>query len=95
MDMQAFLIRHLSYPLWMMRDGDKDVLKYQDYFRYIDRLTPGDLEKSQQGKLRKILSHAYEHTKYYHRLFDQVGFSPSRMQEKEEIRKILKDNVRQ
>ena len=34
------------------------------------------LQAYQFEELKKILTHAYEHTKYYHRIFNEAGFNP-------------------
>lgn len=72
----------------MIREGNRKVLRYLDCFRYIDQLTPSDLERRQREKLKHMLKHAYDNTDYYRQLFDQVAFSPSRMKEQKEIEKI-------
>ena len=97
MDILAPLIRHIFYPLWMIREGDKGILKYLKYFEFIDNLNQSDLEKRQEKKLKDLLIHAYENTSYYKRQFDESGFNPHDMRNKEEILKIpilTKDIVR-
>jgi phenylacetate-CoA ligase len=97
MDILAPFIRHISYPLWMIREGEKGILKYLKYFEYIDDLNRSDLEKRQETGLKDILIHAYENTTYYRRQFDESDFNPYDMRSKEEIMKIpilTKDIVR-
>ena len=51
-------------------------------------LNEQELGKIQFHKLKAVLIHAYEHTGYYHNLFDQVKFNPYQFEEVEELRKI-------
>lgn len=57
------------------------------------------LEKYQLAELKKVLVHAYENTKYYHRVFEEVGFNPynfSKFSDMEVVpfldKKIIREN---
>lgn len=41
----------------------------------MDSMTCADIEKAQFGKLKITLIHAYEHTEYYKKIFDEIGFN--------------------
>ena len=88
MDRLSPLIRNVFYPLWMIKDGDRDILRYLDYFDFIDNLTRAELERRQSKKLKHILIHAYENTTYYRTLFDELTFHPHDMVMSHEIRQI-------
>jgi phenylacetate-CoA ligase len=47
-----------------------------------------ELEEIQQGKLRRIIKHAYENVKYYRKLFDSAGVKPEDIQRVEDLSKI-------
>jgi len=47
-----------------------------------------EIEAFQLGELRKILRHAYDHTIYYHRLFDECGIDINRINKLSDIEKI-------
>jgi len=64
----------LLYYLWKIRKSQ--------------RLTPSELEKLQNRKLRAIIKHAYENVLYYHRLFNSVNLSPEDIRTKEDLPKI-------
>ena len=51
-------------------------------------LSPAEIEAIQMDKLRKTLIHAYEHTVYYKRLFDQAGFDPHSFRSADEMKGI-------
>jgi len=88
MDLLSPLIRNVFYPLWMIKDGDRDILRYLYYFDFIDKLTRAELERRQSKKLKRILIHAYENTRYYRTLFNELGFHPYDMVMSQEIRRI-------
>ncbi len=64
----------LFYYFWKIRNNQ--------------RLTPSELEKLQNRKLRAIIKHAYENVPYYHRLFNSVNLSPEDIRTKEDLVKI-------
>ncbi len=73
-DPTAWFVRKLTYPLWLLRDGEFGIYKYLRDFQRLDHLSPDQLRESQAGGLKKILSHAYENTDYYREIFDSCGF---------------------
>ena len=88
MDILAPLIRNVFYPMWMIKDGDYGILRYLNYFDFIDRLTRSELEERQSNKLNDILKHAYKNTRYYKEIFDESGFNPHNIKDRDELRKI-------
>lgn len=64
---------------------------YKDSMRQLDEYDKSTEEERAETafvKLKETLIYAYEHTAYYKRLFDQVGFYPYAMNSSEEIKKI-------
>lgn len=64
---------------------------FQGQMRELDRLdsmTCEAIEKEQFVRLKDTLLHAYEHTPYYKRLFDGVGFNPYDFCDVSELAKI-------
>lgn len=64
---------------------------FQEQMRELDRLdsmTCEAIEKEQFVQLKDTLLHAYEHTPYYKRLFDDVGFNPYDFCDISELAKI-------
>ena len=72
----SFLVRNITYPAWMVLQGDGGSLKYLNGFGKADRMTPEELERENLQRLKGMLVHAYENTVYYKNLFDERGFSP-------------------
>lgn len=56
--------------------------------RKMDAQTYAEIEKSQFKKLKETLVHAYEHTKYYRFLFDNIGFDVNKFHNVNEISRI-------
>ena len=53
-----------------------------------DLYTDSQLKEYQMEKLRDILIHAYEHTIYYKKVFDKIGFDPKEFNDINEFKKI-------
>lgn len=53
-----------------------------------DALPAAAIEARQLEKLRAVLIHAYEHTPYYKKLFDEVGFDTYAFREAGELKRI-------
>lgn len=54
----------------------------------MDSTSAYEIEKKQFEKLKDVFIHAYEHTEYYKKLFDNVGFDVYSFANVEEIKKI-------
>ena len=96
-DFLAPLIRNVLYPMWVIKDGNRGLLKYLDYFDFIDKLSRQQLEERQRRRLKTILIHAYEGTKYYREVFKKSALSPYQIEDSHEITKLpllTKDIVR-
>lgn len=74
--MMSFIVRNITYPAWMVLQGNGGSLRYLKGFRHIDRATPEEIEREKLERLKGMLVHAYENTVYYKELFDTRGFSP-------------------
>ena len=59
-----------------------------ELLRQLDGMTPAEREEYQAGQLRETLIHAYEHTKYYHDLFDECGLNPYSFEDAGELTKL-------
>lgn len=54
----------------------------------MDSMTYADIEKAQFGKLKITLIHAYEHTEYYKKIFDEIGFNVYGFNNPEQLKMI-------
>ena len=64
------------------------LLYYLWKIRKAQRLSPSELEKLQNRKLRAIVKHAYENVPYYHELFNSAKLKPEDIRVKEDLVKI-------
>jgi len=81
----------------MIKDGDRRILSYLRYFDFLDNMDRNQLLTRQLERLRSILIHAYENTEYYKSLFDEIGFTPAKLQDVDDLRRIpllTKDVIR-
>lgn len=53
-----------------------------------DKWTIEQLEANQFEKLKKLLQFAYDYSDYYHKVFDEVGFTPSSMTSINDIKSL-------
>lgn len=67
---------------------NKVFLEQYSKLEKLDGLSIDEQEKVQQQLLRDTLIHAYEHTKYYHELFDKSEFDPYGFHNVIEIKRI-------
>lgn len=68
--------------------GNKVYLEQYSKLEKLDDMSIDEQEKEQQQLLRDTLIHAYEHTKYYHELFDKIEFDPYGFHNIIEIKRI-------
>lgn len=74
--------------------------KYHSFYRKYSELQYLSYEQRleyQLQELQGIVSYAYDHTRYYHNLFDEYGINPKQIQDFSDIKKIpilTKDMVR-
>ncbi len=64
------------------------LLYYLWKIKKAQRLSPSELEKLQNKKLRTIVKHAYENVPYYHELFNSAKLKPEDIKTKEDLVKI-------
>lgn len=62
-------------------------MTYDELLKY-DNMTEETRLYKQKEKLQKMLIYAYEHTKYYKEIFDEVKFDPYHYKDQEEIERI-------
>lgn len=104
MTLTSAIVKNITYPIWMLRDGKIGIYSYIKRYRNYDQSSAEQLHADQLESLKKIIKYSYENTKYYKIIFDKIGFSPSDLKSiddmvqlpvitKEEIRENLEDMV--
>ena len=85
--LQNFLISCYGQQLWRKRYGqslEEILLK----IRNIQELSTDELESLKLGRLKSILQYSYTEIDYYKNLFDEIGFSPSKITSFDDLGKI-------
>jgi phenylacetate-CoA ligase len=73
--MYAAFVKHVSLPFYEWRRGT-DLLKLMRDFERSQWLPPEKLQAMQWDKLKKLLSHAYQHVPLYREKFKAIGAVP-------------------
>lgn len=76
----------------------REFWRLYDFYDKIQHLSYEKRREFQMQELRRVVTHAYEHTRYYRRLFDEYGIRPSQIQDFSDVKKIpilTKDIVRE
>ena len=97
--LEDLFVKHVTFPLWAIRDGDGSVLKYLGEVRQYGALNRPVLIQRQEEGIRQLLRHAYENTGYYKRVFDDQGFDPEDFSSRKDIsvlpaltKELIRDN---
>ena len=77
MRLYSLFVKYVLYPAWMIKDGNYGQLKYIKKYQNLNNLPSNKILQSQHNKLQEVLSHAYDNTGYYRKLFDQYNLNPS------------------
>ena len=93
-------VKYISCPLIFKRDGLKNFNNNLNQLEKSQYWSRDKLSDFQFKALKKLLSHAFENTKFYREIFEEAGFNPSTMKDPTEIKKIptlskkdIRDNV--
>jgi phenylacetate-CoA ligase len=71
---------------------------YYEQMKKTQWLSPSDIRKLQEQRLRKLVRHAYAHVAYYREAFKKAGLKPKDIRTIEDLQKLpllSKDDVRQ
>lgn len=87
----------LTFPLhvWTIKRSTKKLISQLERTQW---LTPNQIRKLQEKRLRRIIWHAYNHVEYYREMFDSLGLEPDDIKTIEDLQKLPyleKDNVRE
>ena len=85
--LKEFALLHCLFPI-----GDKVmgtcVMKWYKRISQMNQWSRQEIREWQNEELRKFVNHAYKHTVYYRKLFDNLGLTPDDIQCKEDLVKI-------
>jgi len=87
LDLYRPINKYLIYPLYYWKNSDTRLkrlaaLEKSQYF------SKNELESLQQERLQKIVSYAYEHTRYYRRIMRERDLTPADIQTLQDVQKL-------
>jgi phenylacetate-CoA ligase len=97
MDLYKPVLKHLIMPLWAKWERSP----YLKHLKYLDKsqyFPPNKIKEIQWEKIKKLLVHAHENSKYYKELFAENNILPEKINSYEDYKNIpvlTKDDVRQ
>ena len=60
-----------------------NIIKYYQQIKNMSNWSKGTINEWQNTRLQKLISHAYNNTKYYKNLFDKIGMNPKSVRKKD------------
>lgn len=87
MDLYALLVKHIIYPLWMLKDGSA-CLKYLKEYEKTQWWSKERINELQWEKLQKMLKHAYLNCPFYKDRFDSIGLRPENIKNPQDFLNI-------
>lgn len=91
-------VKHISYPLIARYNGFEGLYRELTELEVSQYDSADKIHECQLIKLRLLLQHAYNTTRYYRRLFDQCGFNPDQFRHADQLEVIpvlTKDTIRE
>jgi phenylacetate-CoA ligase len=76
MDLYAELIRHVTHPALMLKEGKLRVFKYLKEFEASQYLELNEIRTRQWNNLKKLIDHAYKSSSFYKTRLEQAGLTP-------------------
>lgn len=98
MSLTSAIVKNITYPIWMLKDGKIGIYNYIRRYRNLDQSSPEQLQTRQFKNIKKIIKHAYENTRYYKRAFDKICFLPTDLNNPDNMRQlpvITKEEIRE
>lgn len=88
MSLSAGLVRNITFPLWLYRQGRGKILKYRKDFEETQLLSESEIASLQWEKLKKIILHAYQNSEFHHQRFARLGLKPEDLKSPEDFRAL-------
>ncbi|HEU0030288.1 MAG TPA: hypothetical protein VFQ53_06645 [Kofleriaceae bacterium] len=86
-DPYGVALRSVLYPAWERLRG-RPTFDLLAMLRQSERASLDELTAVRTGYLRRLVRHAYQHTKHYRQAFDTIGLHPDDIRRFEDITKI-------
>ena len=86
MSIHPFLVRKFFHPLQLWNSGHWAQMHYEHEFARTQFLTTEEIRELQWVRLRRLLFHAYDHSPFYRRRFDEAGILPTDLRSLHDLR---------
>ena len=73
MPLYNHMVKYITYPMWMAKDGKFQLFRYLRQYRDYDAIGYDQLRERQLNNLEAILKHAWQHSAYYNSIFKTAG----------------------
>lgn len=87
MDIYAPIVKHIVYPLWVLKDNSSE-LRYLKEYEKTQFYTREQIRELQWQRLTRTLEHAYRTSPFYLKRFQEAGIEPSDIKSPEDMLKI-------
>src|SRR5574341_1097383 len=88
MSLSAGIVRNITFPLWLYKQGKGEILKFRKDFQSIQLLSESEIVSLQWEKLKKIIRHAYQNSEFHHQRFGRLGLGPDDIKAIEDFRSL-------
>jgi phenylacetate-CoA ligase len=78
----AYPILQIKYPMLNSTVNNLEILNKTQW------CTPSEIERFQNQRLQRLLSHAYENVPYYHKIFNTAGLKPTDIKNVDDLKKL-------
>lgn len=83
MNFESKIIKNITGPLWLLKDGRLSELSYRREFRQLQNEKRQILLQRQLLRIRKLFQHAQENCPYYQKAISDAGIRPANMDARE------------
>src|SRR5262245_442157 len=88
MDLYGRFFAQALYPAWESGLRRRPTLAHLRYLEQTQWRSLDELTAIQAGQLRRLLRHAYDHTPYFRRRFDEAGLRPEDIRDAGDLTKL-------
>ncbi len=85
LDLYGALVERLLFPVWEGGIQRRATLRYRALLSRSQRWSLDEQRQLQQGKLQRLLRHAYAHVDHYRRSFRAAGFEPDDLRDLDDL----------
>ncbi|MCJ7508485.1 MAG: hypothetical protein MUO85_07110, partial [candidate division Zixibacteria bacterium] len=88
MSFSSKFVKHITYPLWLLKHGEFGVLKCIKEFDKLQCFSKEKLEDLQWERIKDILRHAYQNSPFHKQLFERNGISSDEIKDLNDFERI-------